>query len=455
MKNKKSYTVIHEIDEATLIVYHSLTNQPHLVEFEDKIDKLEFINSLGSHLVQTGNESLDFILSLSDQAARDLLANKKQEYATNTKNRVNFLSLMTAESCNLGCSYCIATTNMDDAKKNKSTMMSWYVAKKGLDWYFSLSKPFGEYYVNFSGGEPLLNRKIVTKAIEYIRATHHNKPVKITINTNATLVDDSLAQFFAANKVSIATSLDGTPDVSDNIRVTKKGLPASRDIIQGWEKLKAAGCDLTGFMSTFNDKNIDYLQIDIIDFALSMGFSWVRIACDVIHLLQYSVDKAVDQIWEVYKYGKEKGVLVEGFWSTPIHNMLYRERISEDASFFCGAVSGETVSVHPDGRMSACGFSSGSFGNVLLYEPFDWGKHKKFVEEYYPGSREFCQGCSIEGSCAGGCNITREVSIAENDETAILYNCEMYRKLTKLLLMDHFSDDLSGFSNRSPSAYIY
>lgn len=155
-------------------------------------------------------------------------------------------------------------------------------------------------------------------------------------------------------------------------------MPASEKIIAGWYKLKASGCNLTGFMATFNDKNIEHLNTDIIDFALSMGFKWVRIACDVIHLLDYKVDDTVERIWSVYKYGKEKGIKVEGYWTTPIHNMLYRDRLPEGISFFCGAVSGETVSIHPDGRISTCGFSS---KNVC----FRQGCVKRRLKRWYDG----------------------------------------------------------------------
>jgi len=454
MKAKESRLICHELNSTNLVVYHSLQNQPQQIEFEDEQDKLVFVSAINEGLVETGVESVDAITLLTDEEARLATLLKKRNYLSKTSQRLNFLSLMTAENCNLGCSYCIAAMNMDEAKKNKSVIMSWDIAKRGLDWYFSLPTIAKEYYVNFSGGEPLVNKKIVVQAVEYIRSLKKDKPIRITINTNATLIDDDLAKFFADNRVEIATSLDGTPDASDMVRVTKKGLPASENIISGWRRLIAAGCELTGFMATFNDQNIKYLDAGIIDFALEMGFSWVRIAPDVIHLVEYPLEDIIERIWAVYTYGTEKGVKVEGFWSTPIHNMLYRERIPDGVGFFCGAVSGETASIHPDGRISACGFSSGNFGSILNDEPFDWNKHRNFVAEYFPGSRDFCEGCSIEGSCAGGCNITREVSISTRDESAIFYNCDMYRELTKRLLIDHFVGNRLEYSDNGSSHNI-
>lgn len=454
MKTKESGLVCHETNPTTVVIYHSLHNQPQQIEFENEYDKQEFVLAVNQGFAETGFPSIDAITLLTDEEARLSNLLKKRNYLSKTEQRLNFLSLMTAENCNLGCSYCIAAMNMDEAKKNKSLLMPWHIAKKGLDWYFSLPTIANEYYVNFSGGEPLINKNVVVQAVEYIRALKKDKPIRITINTNATLIDENLASFFAANRVEIASSLDGAPEASDMVRVTKKGLPASESIVSGWHRLIAAGCEITGFMATFNDKNLKYLDPSIIDFALEMNFSWVRIAPDVIHLLDYPIEDIIERIWAVYKYGTEKGVKVEGFWSTPIHNMLFKERIPDGVGFFCGAVSGETASVHPDGRISACGFSSGNFGNILNDIPFDWNKHKNFVSEYFPGSRDFCEGCSIEGSCAGGCNITREVAISTTDESAILYNCNMYRELTKRLLIDHFTGNPLDFKDDGSSHNI-
>jgi uncharacterized protein len=262
----------------------------------------------------------------------------------------------------------------------------------------------------------------------------------MSINTNATLVDQSVAAALSAKRVVISTSLDGVPAASDAIRVTKGGLGASASVLAGWRKLLDAGCELTGFMATVNDKNFAQLDTGIIDFARQWGFCWVRISYDVIHLLHIPVGEAVERVWSIYKYGREQGINVEGFWTTPIHNLVHSTTGGLQKAFFCGAVSGETISVHPDGRVSACGFSSGSFGNIRRPQNLQWFKHRDLILSHHPGDRAFCRGCEVEGSCAGGCYISRELAAMTKDGSAIRYNCELYRAMTKRLLLHHFRE---------------
>jgi len=448
-----SKVICHRVDGTTLIAFHTLLNQPQTVSFETPSEADAFVDAVTNGPVETGIASLDAITLMSDAEARDVLAARATEYLGRLRERISFLSLMTAGSCNLGCSYCIAAANMDSARASRALMMPLSTAKRAIDWYYSLPTVARERFVNFSGGEPLLNRRVVTDAVAYIRE-QHDTSTRITINTNAVLADGSLANFFAANRVAIATSLDGIPSVSDRVRVTRSGLPASASILRAWDRLLDAGCELTGFMATFNDSNIVHLDTDIVDFAKERGFKWVRIACDVIHLLAHPVDDMVERIWRIYEHGVTEGVIVEGFWSTALHNMIYRDRLPDSVPFFCGAVSGETISIHPNGRISACGFSSGDFGNILSANGFNYAKHAKFVAEYYPGARDFCRGCAIEGSCAGGCNITRETAVGIGSDAAIEYNCELYRALTRKLLVHELAVG-SGPSQGAPTRHAF
>ncbi len=388
--------------------------------------------------IVSGCPDLDNIISLKDSNAREIIKKRQKKYLMKAEENINFLSLIVAEHCNLSCSYCIASLNMKAAMKIKTVLMPWHIAKKGLDWYLKLPHLSKELYINISGGEPLINKDVVKKSIEYIRTNYKDRNIKITINTNATLIDEQFAKFFTSNQVEIATSLDGTPQISDIVRQTRRGLPASPKILQGWKLLEFAGSKLNGFMSTYDDRNINYLNNEIIDFTEKMGFTWLRISCDVIHLLTHPISDTIERIWSVYKYGKDRGITVEGYWSTAMNNLVSKNYKPNGASFFCGAVSGETVSLHPDGRLSSCGYSTGNFGNILNDNPFNFIKHRSYIRRYFPGSRKECLGCEIEGACAGGCDISREVACLLKDDTIIKYNCTMYKELTRRLLIDHF-----------------
>lgn len=70
------------------------------------------------------------------------------------------------------------------------------------------------FFVSLFGGEPFIRSDIVD-IISYLSSF----PIGISINTNATLIDDRLARVLAAYKISFVVSLDGSSaEIVDKIR---------------------------------------------------------------------------------------------------------------------------------------------------------------------------------------------------------------------------------------------
>jgi radical SAM protein with 4Fe4S-binding SPASM domain len=447
----RSAVAVYRLDDKRAVVHHSLLGRPQLVAFDSAEEREAFVSAVHGGPVESGIPALDSILAVDDAEARRATSAQRDKYLRRLPTRISFLSLVISEACNLGCSYCIAGANMAAAAAARTVSMSWETARRAVDWYFATVDPAGEPYVNFTGGEPLLNARLVSQVLAYVRENYAERfrNIRFSINTNATLITPEIARTLKEYAVDVATSLDGTPGASDLVRISKRTqIGVSEKILAGWRELAKAGHPVTGFMATFNDRNYQALNQTVVDFAREMGFQWVRVDCDVIHLLEIPPEEVVEKLWRIYHRGKELGVTVEGFWSTAVHNLLSPAEGQRHASgegpakaeFFCGAVSGETVSVHPDGRVSACGFSRARLGHAIKGEMLSLADHLALVRSYFPGERAFCRGCSIEGSCAGGCNIAREESTSSGSDRVIEYNCKLYRELTERLLVDYFAD---------------
>jgi uncharacterized protein len=450
---QRSRAVFIPFDERRAVVYHSLLGQPQLVEFHDSEQEEHFSLAIQAGPVTSGLTELDGILETDDRAAREIVSLTRRDYLSFPSRQINFLSLLTSEACNLGCPYCIAAQNMRVAVANRSVTMPWDTAKLAVDWYFSIASDHREHYINFSGGEPLLNWSVVSRTLEYVKSSHPEQSVRFTLNTNATLITAAIARTLKEYDVDVGTSLDGPPASSDLVRIGKATrLGVSEKILVGWRNLAEAGRPVTGFMATFNDRNIHCLNEEVVEFAHRMGMKWLRVDCDVIHLLQFPVDEVTERLWSVYRRGKELGIHVEGFWSTAIHNLV-SPADRKSPRFFCGAASGETISIHPDGRISTCGFSRRHLGNIRVPSSFNAELYLELVKSCAPGERDFCKGCSIEGSCAGGCNIAREEAEATRSNKAIEYNCQMYREMTRRLLIDYFQDQMSEEKRRRADPY--
>ncbi|MBW2623227.1 MAG: hypothetical protein JRD68_10005 [Deltaproteobacteria bacterium] len=46
-----------------------------------------------------------------------------------------------------------------------------------------------------------------------------------------------------------------------------------------------------------------------------------------------------------------------------------------------------------------------------------------------------CRGCELEGVCGGGCFATALHAQKKNDPTIIDYRCDLYREITRQLLL--------------------
>ena len=105
----------------------------------------------------------------------------------------------TGGGCNISCRYCFY-------KSHKGGMMDLDVARRVLDEYAML--PFAEKSVALQGGEPLLAS--ASGIIELIE----EYPFEKSIQTNATLLTDSLARRFHDGGWLVGASLDGPRDMN-------------------------------------------------------------------------------------------------------------------------------------------------------------------------------------------------------------------------------------------------
>jgi len=114
---------------------------------------------------------------------------------------VNSLAVLLTSGCNLDCRYCY--------RRNDSTRsLAWPDLRESLDW--ALAAPGGELEVIFSGGEPLLEFDLLSRAVSHLENRHRaGLPVKIRMLTNGVLMDNARLDFLARNSVHVNLSFDG------------------------------------------------------------------------------------------------------------------------------------------------------------------------------------------------------------------------------------------------------
>ena len=144
------------------------------------------------------------------------------------EQRLKELVLWVTTDCNLRCRYCYANGG------DEPEYMDWQIAKQALDTMICQSSGFK---IQFAGGEPLLNMDLIEQVVHYT----HGRGAVYQLQTNATLIDASIARSLKRLGIDVGVSLDGLPAVNDPLRPFPDGQGSTLATITGLENLRAVG----------------------------------------------------------------------------------------------------------------------------------------------------------------------------------------------------------------------
>lgn len=151
------------------------------------------------------------------------------------ENGIENVTLEVTEKCNLRCKYCIYNPSHPEYREFGHRNMRWDVAKKAIDFLKNHSKKSEHRHIGFYGGEPLLNYQLIKDSVEYAKSLFGSMTFALT--TNATLVNDEIANFFASNDFNLIISLDGPEKMHDANRVMINGEGSFDKTIIGCKKI--------------------------------------------------------------------------------------------------------------------------------------------------------------------------------------------------------------------------
>lgn len=173
---------------------------------------------------------------------------------TDPRRPFHLLAKPTGAVCNLDCTYCFFLSKdalyPGDRMRMSDATLETYIAQ-----LFD-SQPDGPVQVAWQGGEPtLMGIDFFRRMVELVRV--HARPSQVvehTIQTNATLITDDWARFFATNSFLVGVSIDGTKAVHDRYRVRGNGAGTYDDVIEGWNTLRRHGveCNVLCSVTTAN-----------------------------------------------------------------------------------------------------------------------------------------------------------------------------------------------------------
>ncbi|MFL9873275.1 radical SAM/SPASM domain-containing protein [Paraburkholderia megapolitana] len=366
---------------------------------------------------------------------------QQQSVPTEVEKKVNIIQLILANACNFGCTYCfegiqgkemsveaeVAKVDLSRLKARDEIKIdindSMYASRERFEHQYdpknrhmkphdavhyvekalaaSRSSGVQSVMIQFFGGEPLLNWKAIAAVLErFGNGERDDMHIAYSTVTNGSLITDEVAETFARHRVAVCVSFDSPTSPS---RPLKNGEDSTPVVMQGLRRLQAKGnriainAALTSATWNDFDESIVDLAVDV-----SAGEIGVVVDFDPSFYARYGAQNIVDRLWRVVEYGRQRGVVLTGYWHQIFQVLLGHDAVSERGFKNCSA-KGAQFSIEPNGSVFACKAGSTILGSIeqgpgLLDAPA-YVEHAKLRHE----NPDFCRGCEIEGFCAGLC----------------------------------------------------
>lgn len=329
-----------------------------------------------------------------------------------SKLPVKILYLLLTDQCNFACRYCFIEGGFPPG--HQRVQMTPEVAQTSIDLYAralvrNLTNEKVRKRVIFYGGEPLLNFPTMAFAIDYIEELKQKgklpNDVKLSLNTNASVVTPEIAKTLAEHHVSVSVSIDGRKRIHNQERIFRSGEGTFDATIRGFMLLKKHGID-PGISCTIAELGVDHLEETITFFIEeldihSIGFNILREG-QTVRLADPEgyTRKASQALIDAFKIAREKGVYEDRIMRK-VRAFVRRRPYLND----CAGCGGE-IAAAPDGEVGVC---HGAVGAKDFYVPntpeFDVHTHPYWTEwrSRSPFNMSECIECVALGICGGGC----------------------------------------------------
>ncbi len=316
------------------------------------------------------------------------------------------LCLNVAHSCNFACKYCFAKQGNYG---EKTSLMSFDVAKRAVDFLYENSTNRKHLEVDFFGGEPLLDFDVVKKTISYAREKYPDKEWRFTLTTNGSLLTEEMEKFLYDNDVSLVLSLDGGRETNDMFRIFPDGR-GTFDFIFPKIKMVAEHRKESGgyyVRGTYTKKTMQ-ISKTVMDLH-SLGFKYISLEPVV------TKDKEINISYEdLPRLRKEYEKLAkeyvesqkEGEWHFFHFNVdLEAGPCIQKRIHGCGA-GVEYLAVSPSGEIYPCHQFDG-IKEMKLGDIWNGITNKELTEKFRKANFLFnkkeCANCWARFYCSGGC----------------------------------------------------
>ena len=351
---------------------------------------------------------------------------------------VKSLCLHVAHDCNLRCGYCFAGTG--DFGHDRG-LMPKEVAEKAVEFIITGSGRRKHCEIDFFGGEPLLNMDTVRHTVAYVRRreAETGKVFKLTLTTNAVLLDEATLAYLNAENISLVLSLDGRREVHDRMRPDAAGNGSWEDVVaRARRAADSRGGKNYYLRGTYTAHNLDFAA-DVLAMA-DLGFT------------ELSVEPVIGKDTD-YALREEHLPALYAQYEALAEEYLARRRAGRPFEFFhfnlnldngpcvakrlagCGA-GHEYFAVTPDGDLYPCHQFVGR-DEYLIGNLTDGIRKPALVQKFRQAhalAKPACRACWARFYCSGGCHANAQLFGGDLAEPYAL-GCELQKKRLECAIM--------------------
>ncbi len=170
---------------------------------------------------------------------------------------IKAMCLHVAHDCNMTCKYCFGDKG---AYEGERSLLSPEIGRKAIDFLLQHSGNRRNLEIDFFGGEPLMNFDVVKHLVAYGREAEksYGKNIRFTITTNGLLLDDAKSDYINKNMDNVILSIDGRPEVNDNMRRTVNDKGTYDIIIKNYLRFVEERKGTYYVRGTFTRENLDF-----------------------------------------------------------------------------------------------------------------------------------------------------------------------------------------------------
>lgn len=311
--------------------------------------------------------------------------------------------------CNLSCTYCYKE---DLATPSQGDKMSYETAVKSIEMLLQESPGQPRYNVVFFGGEPLSHMPVIRQVVTYCeeRFASLEAQVDFTLTTNATLLNETLIEYFNDHRFGLTVSMDGPEAMHDKNRITVGGQGTYAVVRRKAQMLlerysaRPVGCRVTLTRGITDVETIfDHLHREL-------GFTEVGfgpVTSGDITAFNLTAEEMIEVFAGMKRLGQqylEAALAHRNMGFGNMHQLMTDLHEGNKKQLPCGAGVG-LLAVDTQGGLNLCHRFTGS--EMPLFGDVDNGIDKPalaaFVEGRLDRSNTGCETCRIRNICSGGC----------------------------------------------------